>query len=98
MTAAVTAIVTVVIAGASQMCSQATVNARQTPILASPSANIAGSQMTRFITNPFRRFGRASDANRTSIPHVKWQVRHIVSDRSLAPASISFPYGLPGSR
>ena len=32
------------------MCSQAMVNARQTPILASPRANIAGSQTNRFIT------------------------------------------------
>ena len=31
------------------MCSQAMVNARQTPILASPSANIAGNQTNRFI-------------------------------------------------
>jgi hypothetical protein len=35
--------------GDSQMCSQAVVNARQRPRLASPSANIAGSQTNRFI-------------------------------------------------
>lgn len=64
MTAAVTAIVTSVIAGASQMCSQAMVNARQTPILASPSGNIAGSQTNRFINAPYLPLGRLRPGKR----------------------------------
>jgi len=41
------------------MCSQAMVNARQTPKLASPSANIAGNQTNRFITASYFPLGAA---------------------------------------
>jgi hypothetical protein len=49
MRAAVTAIVTTIIADAPYMCSHAKAKTRHTPMLTSPSASIAGSQTTRFI-------------------------------------------------
>src|SRR5208282_2353307 len=44
--------------GHSQMCSQAIVNARQTPILPSPRTNIAGSQTNRSTTASYLPLGR----------------------------------------
>ena len=46
------------------MCSQAMTNARQTPIPASPSANIAGSQTNRFITASYVPLGRLRPGKR----------------------------------
>ena len=57
MTAAVTAIVTSVIAGASQMCSQAMERLMH-------AANIAGSQTNRFINAPYLPLGRLRPGKR----------------------------------
>ena len=88
MTAAVTAIVTSVIAGASQMCSQAMVNARQTPILASPSGNIAGSQTNRFINAPYLPLGRLRPGKRL--------LREMEDRRRGASISLRSPQGAAG--
>ena len=83
------------------MCSQAMANARQTPILASPSANIAGSQTNRFITASYVPLGAsaqeaAPSGNGGPAPRRKHQPAQPAGRRWLATAaavngSVSFP-------
>jgi transposase len=72
------------------MCSQAMVNARQTPILASPSTNIAGSQTNRFITASYVPLGRMRPGKRL--------LREMEDRRRGASISLRSPQGAAGWR
>jgi hypothetical protein len=67
------------------MCSPATVNARQTPKLARPSANIAGSQTNRFITASCVPLGRLRPG--------KWLLRKMEDRHRGASISFRIPAG-----
>jgi hypothetical protein len=72
------------------MCSQAMANARHTPIPASPSANIAGSQKNTFITASYVPRGASAQGSGS---FGKWR-----TGAEAQPSALAAPHGAAGWR
>ena len=72
------------------MCSQAMANARHTPIPASPSANIAGSQTNTFITASYVPRGASAQGSGS---FGKWR-----TGAEAQPSALAAPHGAAGWR